>query len=308
MLRWARLYDRHLVLVEGKDSISFLQGLVTQDIRLLETGSPALYSAFLNPAGRLVGDSFLLRQGERVLLDVEASWAEGCVAHLRRYRLRQDVSITLPGPDLWAVWAAWPANAEDGPVHSGPPECSPLPEGSTMVADPRYSPLGWRLVVPGGWHPGGEACVADAEEWQVFRITMGLPERADWDEGRSVPLEAGMADLQGISWTKGCYVGQELTTRTFHRGVVRKRLFPVTVHGAAPAPLDPVVSQGTEVGHVRSVASLPHPSGATQAVALLRLEAVRSFMEHGTPLTVNETSLEPVTPPWMDVRFETLSQ
>src|SRR5690606_2742996 len=100
------------------------------------------------------------------------------------------------------------------------------------------------------------------------RLGLGMPDGArDFEIDRSLILEGNLDSLNGVSFTKGCYVGQELTARTKHRGKVRRRLLPVAVEGALPAPDTPIHKDGKEIGHLRS-------GRGHRAMALLRVEDI----------------------------------
>jgi folate-binding protein YgfZ len=103
---------------------------------------------------------------------------------------------------------------------------------------------------------------------------------------KTVLLEAGFDELNGVSWTKGCYMGQELTARTKYRGLIKRRLLPVAIDGPAPAPGTPVLRDGTEVGTMRS-------SRDGMGLATMRLEAV------DVPLAAGDAALIPRVPAWM---------
>jgi len=120
-------------------------------------------------------------------------------------------------------------------------------------------------------------------------VTLGLPDGSrDLESEKTVLLEAGFDELNGISWTKGCYMGQELTARTKYRALIRKRLFPVRIEGALPAPGTSIHKDGQEVGELRS-------GSGSRALAMLRLDAVKA----GQKLTAGEVGVLPEIPAWM---------
>jgi folate-binding protein YgfZ len=128
---------------------------------------------------------------------------------------------------------------------------------------------------------------ATAHDWDRHRLAAGLPDGSrDMEADRSVLLEAGFDELGGVSWTKGCYMGQELTARTKYRGLVKRRLVPVSVDGPLPAPGTPVLRDGVDVGTMRS--------GLDQAgLALVRLDSL------GAALRCGDASLTTRIPAWM---------
>ena len=105
---------------------------------------------------------------------------------------------------------------------------------------------------------------------------------------KSILLEAGFDELNGVDWQKGCYVGQELTARTKYRGLIKKRLFPVNIEGPAPAPGAILEIDGREAGEMRS-------SRDGIGLALLRLDAI----EQSAPLLSGSATISPLRPDWM---------
>ena len=133
------------------------------------------------------------------------------------------------------------------------------------------------------------AIEADVSEYDRLRLSLGIPDGSrDLVLDKSILLEAGFDELNGVDWNKGCYIGQELTARTRYRGLIKKRLFPVQIEGPAPPPGAIITTDGHEAGEMRS-------SRDGMGLALLRLEAVES----GQKLTVGETRIAPIRPDWM---------
>jgi folate-binding protein YgfZ len=262
----AVLPDRGVVAVAGSDAVTFLQGLVSNDVALAEQGP--VWAALLTPQGKWLADFFIIQDGERLLLDGERAQAAFLVQHLTRYRLRAKVAIADESA-AWDVVAGWDAAAPAG----------------LGGRDPRLPEAGWRVLRPAGSASGN----ADAAEYDLHRLRLGLPDGSrDLESGRTVLLEAGFDELHGVSWTKGCYMGQELTARTRYRGLVKRRLVPVAVDGPLPEPGTPVTRDGAELGTIRS-------GRAGRALAILRLEAIRA----GDPLACGAATLRPEIPAWM---------
>lgn len=259
----ATLPDRAILEVTGEDRLTFLQGLVSNDVLATAPGR-AVWSALLTPQGKWLADFFLTAEADRLLLDAEAAQAEMLMARLLRFRLRSRVAMApLPG---WAVQAGWGDATR--------------PEGATP--DPRLEAAGWRWATPS---PLPTDATADA--YDAHRLRLGLPDGTrDMQAEQSVLLEAGFDELHGVSWSKGCYMGQELTARTKYRGLVKRRLVPVEVEGPLPARGTPVTLNGSEVGEMRS-------GREGMGMALLRLSAL------GPPLDCGEARLHPHIPAWM---------
>lgn len=263
----AHMADRGVVAVEGPDRVAFLQGLVSNDVELAAPGR-AVWAAFLTPQGKWLADFFILVDGDRLLLDVERAQAPMLVQKLTRFRLRSKVTLT----DLsagWHVHAAW----------GDPPD---TPPDAIIAPDPRLPNAGWRIL-----SPAPLPATATAEAWDAHRLALGLPDGSrDLETDKTVLLEAGFDELAGVSWSKGCYMGQELTARTKYRGLIKRRLLPVALAGELPPPGTPVLRDGIEVGTLRS-----GRDGA--ALATLRLDSL------GAALTCGGIPLDPRPPTWL---------
>jgi folate-binding protein YgfZ len=268
MTQFAVLPDRGVIEIGGEDRVAFLQGLVSNDVALARPGR-AVWAALLTPQGKWLADFFILADGERLLLDCERGQVGMLVPRLSRYRLRAKVNVTDRSPDL-SVGVAW-----DG---------DPEPGGAAIAApQPRLPEAGWRMLsseLP--------AATASPDAWDAHRLSLGLPDGSrDLEAEKTVLLEAGFDELNGISWTKGCYMGQELTARTRYRGLLKRRLVPVEIDGDLPPPGTPVTREGAEIGTMRS-------GRAGFGLAVLRLEA----LEAG-PLDCAGSRLTPRVPAWM---------
>jgi tRNA-modifying protein YgfZ len=263
------LPDRGVLEVAGEDRVAFLQGLVSNDVAEAAPGR-AVWAALLTPQGKWLADFFVFSDGERLLLDCERGQASSLVARLSRFRLRSRVSLR-DASEEFSVYAGW-----DGAA---------APASVLAAADPRLAEAGWRALAPAPL-PDADAT---PEDWDRHRLRLGLPDGSrDMAAEQSVLLEAGFDELLGISWAKGCYMGQELTARTRYRGLLKRRLVPVAVDGPLPPRGAPVLSaSGTEIGEMRS-------GRDALGMALLRLEAL-----DGRALRCGEATLTPRLPAWM---------
>jgi folate-binding protein YgfZ len=263
MSQLAKLDDRSVLEVTGADRVPFLNGLVSNDVALAAPGR-AVWAALLTPQGKYLADFFIFAEPDRLLLDCAVSQADLLRQRLLRYRLRADVAMEATPLQVHAAWA-------------GAPQIT----GAITAADPRLDEAGWRLLsaLPLETNAG-------PEDWDLHRLRLGLPDGPrDLEPEKTILLEAGFDELGGISWTKGCYMGQELTARTRYRGLVKRRLLPV--HGPLLPPHGArVTSDGREVGEMRS-------SRDAFGLAVLRLDAVGDGLAcNGLPLTV-------AVPGWM---------
>ena len=263
MTKIAALPARAVIAITGEDRIDFLQGLVSNDVAAAKPGS-AVWAALLTPQGKWLADFFILSDGERLLLDCERAQLPMVQQRLSRYRLRSRVALS--DADL-LVYVAW----------DGEPEVTGI-----AARDPRLPEAGWRVLT-------AEPIVANAADidWDQHRIGLGLPDGSrDLESEKSVLLEAGFDELHGVSWGKGCYMGQELTARTKYRGLVKRRLVPVRIDGAMLPPGAPLLRDGREVGTMRS-------ASGQLGMAVVRLEALESA------LTSDGTIVTPQVPDWM---------
>lgn len=276
MTQIAPLPARGVVELTGADRIAFLQGLVSNDVTQVEPSGAepgrAVWAALLTPQGRWLADFLILAEGERLLLDCARTAAPEIVARLSRFKLRAEVALRDASEEL-VVHAAW-----DGPA----------PEGGIVAADPRLPQAGWRVLAPAPLEGS-----ADAAAWDMHRLALGLPEPEDMEAERTLLLEAGFDALGGISWTKGCYMGQEVTARTRFRGLVKRRLVPVEIAGALPAPGSPVVAGETEIGQMRSGRATTPRGG--RGLAMLKTEALAATQ----PLRCGTATLTPNLPEWL---------
>ncbi len=264
----AHLPHRGAVAVTGEDRVAFLQGLVSADMREAAPGR-ALWSALLTPQGRWLFEFFVLSDGERLVLECERARAGDLAQRLARFRLRARVALQDISEGL-VVAAGWGG--------------APMPAGLT-APDPRVARAGWRGVFAAGSVP---AATVDWAAWDAHRLSLGLADGSrDLEADRTLLLEAWFDQQGGVSWTKGCYMGQELTARTRYRGLVKRRLVPVAVDGPLPEPGTAVVDGAAEVGTIRS-------GRGGRALAMLRTEALAA-----TTLRCGEAVLTPALLPWM---------
>jgi folate-binding protein YgfZ len=264
----ALLPARGVVEVAGDDRVAFLQGLVSNDVALAAPGR-AVFAALLTPQGKWLADFFILADGDRLLLDCEAAQVPMLVPRLSRFRLRSKVALRDASAEF-VVHAGWGD--------------APLPVSVIAAPDPRLPEAGWRALAPAPL-PGVDA---DAGDWDRHRLALGMAEGSfDLVPEQSVLLETGYDELQGISWSKGCYMGQELTARTKYRGLLKRRLVPVAVEGPMPEAGTPILSAGVELGTMRS-------GRDGIGIALLRLEAL-----DGRALDCGEARITPRIPGWM---------
>uniref|UniRef100_A0A8D0FYR9 Iron-sulfur cluster assembly factor IBA57, mitochondrial n=1 Tax=Sphenodon punctatus TaxID=8508 RepID=A0A8D0FYR9_SPHPU len=281
--------SRALLRVQGRETETFLQGLLTNDVARLAAGgaaSPpatppaalpplrAQYAHALNVQGRCLYDVILYRIHETqeeeptILLECDSTILDSLEKHLKLYKIRRKINIA-PCVDL-SLWALIP-QGHSGDMYPNLDSCA----GKALVftPDPRVDVMGWRLITrkeenPLEIVPGSH--MGDVKDYHRHRYKQGIPEGVkDIPPGVALPLESNLAYMNGISFTKGCYIGQELTARTHHMGVIRKRLLPVQL--SAPVPSGGI-PEGTEIVTESGKSAGKYRAGGDNfGIALLRL-------------------------------------
>ncbi len=284
--------NRGVLAITGEDRVEFLQGLTSNDVAAV-SANRAVFSTFLTPQGKYLHDFFIAALGDTLLIDCEAGRRDDLMRRLRMYRLRSKVDLR-DATDDFAVAAVIGDDAAEsfGLGEAEPGRATAFAEGTAFV-DPRTAGLGIRALLP---RETAETALqeiatsaAEPDDYDRLRLTLGVPDGSrDLIVEKSTLLESNYDTLNAISWDKGCYLGQELTARMKYRGLVKKRLMPVTLDGPLPPPGTPISLDGREVGEMRS-------GSGDRAMALLRLDAVVKA-SRGQPLVAGDTTVSAQLP------------
>lgn len=274
------LSSRGRLCVLGRDRERFLNGQVTNDVRALRPGQ-GCYTALVNAKGRMEADAFIYRLAEEFLLDSEPGCGPTLAQRLVRYVVADDVQIADAGPHygLWSVQGPQAAAVVGALALSGDPPAPPLsftthrhphfgelyvmnqprvglPGFDLFVPLPAMEALGERLLAAARAHGGR---LAGWEALETARIEAGIPRfGADMDR-TTLPPEAGLG-AQAISYTKGCFIGQEVLARIRTYGHVNRILCGLRLADELtelPARGDVLLKNGREVGHLTSAARSP---------------------------------------------------
>lgn len=225
------LPERAILRIDGAEARHFLHNLVTADIERLKDGE-ATYAALLSPQGKILADFFVLAEGESFVIDCAAAHLQDLLKRLAMYRLRAKIDI---------------AEVNDMEVVASP--------SSGRYRDPRLAAMGWRSMVLKGTVPVREG-------YHAARISAGLADSEEIGSGQLFPHDANLDQLGAVSFTKGCYVGQEIVSRMEHRATARSRILPIAFAGA----------KGSELRAGEKVLGTVLASADGLSLALLRLD------------------------------------
>jgi folate-binding protein YgfZ len=266
-----------------------LQGVVTNDMDLLATAS-AIHAGLLSPQGKILFDFFVYRAPDGFLVETARVTAPDLARRLSMYKLRakatiEDVSSDFTVAVLWG--GSFAASADR--------------QGPLVAPDPRHPELGLRLLLSlsSDWVLAESgATPAPPDEYHAHRIALGVPEAGrDFALGDAFPHEALYDQLHGLSFSKGCYVGQEVVSRMEHRGTARKRVVPVVGEAALPASGTEIRAGEVAIGTLGSIAG-------TRGLALVRLDRAAEMRRKSVPLTAHGVALELALPAWARFSLE----
>lgn len=260
------LSDRAVLRLSGDESRAFLQGLVTQDVLSVRAGD-AVFAALLTPQGKILFDFLLTPVEGGFLIDVSKSEAPALRKRLQLYKLRSKVLIDEE-PSLYVRLGATAT-----PVAS--------------YADPRHAALPRRSIA------GVDAAAAD-DAYDELRLALGVPEFGKDFTGEAVYLlDVNYDALGGVSYKKGCFIGQEVTSRMKRKGEVRRRTLIANFDGAAPARGADILAGGTSIGEILS-------SRGGRALALVRLDRQAAARDAGLAFLAEGVALQLSFPDYLE--------
>eukprot|EP00435_Cladocopium_sp_Y103_P077119 s1_g858.t1 len=266
--------------IGGSERQDFLQNLLTNN---LDRVSPtqAVYTLLQTPQGKYLFDFFVVEQDGHYLIDCDRDTAPELLKRLMFYKLRADVTLESLGEE-WVVGAVW-----EGDDAGEPGKAEPW-HGGVLFSDPRLLALGERMMVPVASAETalsvGSSC--SPEDYESHRLALGVPGSQDLIADKTFPMEANLDLLNAIDFQKGCFVGQEVTSRTHRKGQVRKRIVTVSGNGDLPPPHTTIMAGERQAGELLS-------SSGAQGLALLRLDRLAE------PLAADGVDISPSFPAWM---------
>ena len=290
---FVKLDGRGVLAVSGEDKANFLQGLVSNDVNLIsETFS--IYAALLTPQGKFFCDFFMSNGQSEFLLECDSKLLPGLEKKLRMHKLRSKINIEDIS-DQFDVFAGFGSSIHSAIGSTGASGHTIKVSNGLMMVDPRLAAMGIRMILTKNTVPTiGDLKECDINDYELLRITLGVPDGVqDMQFQKTILLEAGFDELNGINWKKGCYMGQELTARTKYRGLIKRRLISVSVNGPLPEPGTLIMFGEKEAGEIRS-------GVGNAAIALMRLNILEEWSRLGGELTAGSSFVMPQKQSWMN--------
>ena len=269
---WLDLADRAILSVSGPDSVEWLQGMLSNDVAALNPGD-GIPAAVLNIQGKILADVRVLRTADAFLLELDEPLAAGVLEHLNRYLIADEVELADLSGEL-AMLSIQGPTAET--TLSGLLDAPSLPSGNLQHGEVELAGARMRIVRATHTGEAGFDIVAPAdrlvavaalpqarsipwiglEAWETLRIEAGIPRCGPDMDADTLLLETCLDDA--VSFTKGCYLGQETVERIHSRGHVNRKLVGLMAEGdTVPAPGDPVLVDERPVGRVTSAVASP---------------------------------------------------
>ncbi|MBY5626054.1 YgfZ/GcvT domain-containing protein [Rhizobium leguminosarum] len=275
------LKDRSLLFVSGAEAQSFLQNLITTDIIALGADE-ARPGALLTPQGKILFDFMIWQDGDGYMIETDAGQRDSMLKRLTMYKLR--AAVTLAPSTEEGVTVSWGEDAED----------SQRVRGSQGARDSRFAKAGVTLTRRPGKHGDSAEALYDA-----LRISHGIvTSGSDFALQDAFPHDVLMDFNGGLSFRKGCYVGQEVVSRMQHRGTARRRVVTVSAATDLPGTGTEITAAGKPVGTLGSV-------DGGNGLAIVRIDRAGAAMAAGTPLLAGDTPVSLVLPAWSGLVFPT---
>ncbi|PLK69482.1 folate-binding protein YgfZ [Rhizobium sp. TH135] len=267
----AFLPDRAFVKIAGADAEHFLQNLITTDLGALAE-SELRPGALLTPQGKILFDFLISRDGDGFLIDIPADQIDAFIRRMTMYKLRSPVTIeALPVTGATVTWG----------------------ESAEGVADHRFALAGTELRR----QEGRTGDPADREGYDALRILHGVPESgADYALQDAFPHDVLFDKSGGVSFRKGCYVGQEVVSRMQHRSTARRRVVILSAEASLPATGTEITIGGKPIGALGTVAG-------ERALAIVRIDKAGEAMAAGEPILAGDVPVTVTLPSWSGLTF-----
>ncbi len=268
----ALLADRRLIRVSGTGAEEFLNNLITADVENLPEGE-ARAAALLTPQGKILFDFLIWRDGGDYLIETGAAEQDALLRRLTMYKLRAPVD--LKAETVEGVSVFWNENAPTAGIRDG-----------------RFGKAGIDLYrIPGASASG------DIAAYDALRVEHGIAQSGrDYALQDAFPHDVLMDVNDGVSFKKGCFVGQEVVSRMKHRGTARRRVVTVSAEGALAASGTEITADGKPVGALGTVCG-------NRALAIVRIDRIADALASGTPLLAETVPVTVALPAWSGLSF-----
>lgn len=304
-----RLTNRSVLKLCGVELYNFLQGLVTNDIFSLRNSQNSLYTFLLNNKGRILYDALIYKvSNTELLLECDSPVKDDIVKHIKQYCIRKKIEITPQDSSVWVIYNNHPVDFSDSNSafrDSCQSLCSVIPDlqsekidSPNFYRDPRLIELGFRTISSSSVDVSQFLIdrgvnVSSSGSYRTYRYKLGVAEGVlELPVGSCILHEINGDFLNGISFDKGCYLGQELTARVQYTGVVRKRLMPIILSSVPDFDIKrdtPVTSkEGKNIGKINVL-------HGNSGIALMR---VAEALENGSELRIADIPTRTYKPYW----------
>lgn len=268
----AFLADRRLIRVSGSGAEEFLNNLITADVENLPEGE-ARAAALLTPQGKILFDFLISRHGPDFVVETQAAQQEALLRRLTMYKLR--AAVDLKAEPVEGVGVFWNEAAPENGVRDG-----------------RFAKAGVDL-----FRAPGASASGDIAAYEELRVEHGIVESGkDYALQDAFPHDVLMDVNDGVSFRKGCFVGQEVVSRMKHRGTARRRVVTVKAESALPSTGTDIVADGKPVGTLGTVCG-------SAALAIVRIDRVADALAAGTLLLAGDVPVSVTLPAWSGLSF-----
>jgi len=292
------LEDRGVIRVSGPEAFDFLQGLISNDMQKV-THERTVYAALLTPQGKFLFDFFISKLDDSYLLETRAETIAELLKKLKLYKLRADVTLEDRSGDYSVIAILGDLPEAANSLHGAERGTASALEDGLGYIDPRLAAMGLRLIVNQdraentikSW--GIDVLTGDA--YTLHRLGLGVPEGGiDILPEKAFLLESNFDEMDGVDHQKGCYIGQETTSRTKRRGSVRRRILPVTFDGPAEPSGTMITAGDAEIGSILS-------NTASHALASIRLDRWQKAKDAGETIKAKDSSISIEVPYWIEI-------
>lgn len=271
----AFLPTRRFIRIGGEAASDFLQNLITTDLDSLPNGE-ARAGALLTPQGKILFDFLIARDGAGYRLETDKDQQEALLRRLTMYKLR--AAVDLKAEDIEGVSVYWDEAASPQAIKDG-----------------RFSKAGVTL-----YRAAGKGAEGDASAYDALRIATGIAESgSDYALQDAFPHDVLMDVNDGVSFKKGCFVGQEVVSRMKHRGTARRRVVIVSADAPLPPTGTDIMAGGKPIGALGTVSG-------DKGLAIIRIDRAADAMASGTTMTAGNSPVSVALPQWTGLSFPTV--